>query len=250
LATLLVICSSLVTIVSATVKVNSSKVSVVEELRLSHFSVKEYLVSDRIQKGPACWFSITESGANDSMTNMSLAYLLQFDQPNCLDHETETEYPLIKYAAKYWTQHAKVAEKAERDSKLPPMPSLSMELLVAEKEVYINCVRMFDPDRDWEYPNVKRKLIAVPHPLYYASHTGLIQSVELLVENGADVNVQGGYYGNALQAASFKGHEAVAKLLIENGAKVNAQGGRGNPNALGGYNGNVLQAANLGAMWG
>jgi ankyrin repeat protein len=57
--------------------------------------------------------------------------------------------------------------------------------------------------------------------------------VQLLVENEADVNVQGGYYGNALQAALFKGHEAVVRLLIENGANVNTQGGRGNPNALG-----------------
>jgi len=109
---LLFICSSLVTIVSSTVKdgQSSSQVSVIEELRLSHSSVKEYLISDRIQKGPACWFYMTESGANDCIANMSLAYLLQFDQPDRLNHEAETRYPLIEYAAKYWTQHAKVAE--------------------------------------------------------------------------------------------------------------------------------------------
>jgi ankyrin repeat protein len=52
--------------------------------------------------------------------------------------------------------------------------------------------------------------------------------------NYADVNVQGGRYGNALQAASYKGHERVVKLLLEKIADVNAQGGK--------Y-GNALQAA-------
>jgi ankyrin repeat protein len=62
--------------------------------------------------------------------------------------------------------------------------------------------------------------------------------VKLLLDKGADVNApvnaQGGGYGNALQAASHTGHEAVVKLLLDKGANVNAQGGR--------Y-GNALQAA-------
>jgi hypothetical protein len=50
----------------------------------------------------------------------------------------------------------------------------------------------------------------------------------------ADVNVQSGYDGNALQAAAMHGNEAVFRLLLENGADVNAQSG---------YYGNALQAA-------
>jgi ankyrin repeat protein len=46
---------------------------------------------------------------------------------------------------------------------------------------------------------------------------------KLLIEKGADVNAQGEEYGNALQAASNGGHEAIAMLLIEKGADVNAQ---------------------------
>ncbi|MAD81867.1 MAG: hypothetical protein CL912_02795 [Deltaproteobacteria bacterium] len=40
----------------------------------------------------------------------------------------------------------------------------------------------------------------------------------LLIEKGADVNTQGGDYGNALQAASEGGHETITALLIERGA--------------------------------
>jgi ankyrin repeat protein len=60
--------------------------------------------------------------------------------------------------------------------------------------------------------------------------------VGLLLERGADVNAQGGGYGNALQAASYMGHEAIVGLLLENGADVNTQGGTF---------GTALQAASL-----
>ncbi|OQD66277.1 hypothetical protein PENDEC_c056G05958 [Penicillium decumbens] len=94
--------------------------------------------------------------------------------------------------------------------------------------------------------------------------------VQLLLEKGAEVNAQGGEYGNALQAASCRGHEEIVQLLLERGAGVNTQGGEyGNAlyaasvgehhkvvqlllekgaevNAQGGYFGNALQAASGG----
>ena len=50
--------------------------------------------------------------------------------------------------------------------------------------------------------------------------------VRLLPEKGADVNMQGGVCGSALGEASSKGHEEIVQLLLEKGAKVNMQGGR------------------------
>jgi ankyrin repeat protein len=44
-----------------------------------------------------------------------------------------------------------------------------------------------------------------------------------LIGNEADVNAQGGEYRNALHAALYLGHKAIAKLLIENGVDVNKQ---------------------------
>jgi ankyrin repeat protein len=46
--------------------------------------------------------------------------------------------------------------------------------------------------------------------------------VQILLEKGAEVNAQGGGYGNALQAASEGGHEKVVQILLEKGAEVNA----------------------------
>ena len=55
---LLVICSSLVTISSATLEYSNGSLEETEELRLAHFSVKEYLISERIRAGSASKFSI------------------------------------------------------------------------------------------------------------------------------------------------------------------------------------------------
>ncbi|KZP12644.1 hypothetical protein FIBSPDRAFT_961223 [Athelia psychrophila] len=40
-----------------------------------------------------------------------------------------------------------------------------------------------------------------------------------------DVNSQGGYHGNALQAAADDGDHTNVQLLLEHGADVNAEGG-------------------------
>jgi ankyrin repeat protein len=42
--------------------------------------------------------------------------------------------------------------------------------------------------------------------------------VKLLLENGANVKAQGGYYGNALYAASDGGYEVIVGLLLKKGA--------------------------------
>jgi hypothetical protein len=72
--------------------------------------------------------------------------------------------------------------------------------------------------------------------LQAASFNGHDQVVERLLTGGADVNAQGGLYDNALQAASIKGHDQVVERLLTGGADVNAQGGH--------YD-NALQAASI-----
>jgi ankyrin repeat protein len=106
-------------------------------------------------------------------------------------------------------------------------------------------------------------------PLFIAAEQGNQAVMEVLLDKGADVNAEGGKYGNALQAASHNGHKDIATLLLDKGADVSAQGGEyGNAlqaasangykdmatllldkgadvNAEGGHYGNALQAASL-----
>jgi ankyrin repeat protein len=70
--------------------------------------------------------------------------------------------------------------------------------------------------------------------LQAASFNGHMTIIQLLIEHGAHVDVHGGEYGSALQAASFHGHIDIIQLLIQQGADVHTQGGK--------Y-GNALKAA-------
>jgi ankyrin repeat protein len=58
--------------------------------------------------------------------------------------------------------------------------------------------------------------------------------ISYLLETGSDVNVTGGRYGTALQAAAARGDQSACKLLIEVGA---------DPNITGGFYHTPLQAA-------
>ncbi|KAH8834352.1 ankyrin repeat-containing domain protein [Flagelloscypha sp. PMI_526] len=73
--------------------------------------------------------------------------------------------------------------------------------------------------------------------LHAASLAGKLDVVQFLVEEGADVNAEGGEYGTALQAASSKSSNGcldILHFLLQNGANVNA---------VGGLYGTALQAA-------
>ncbi|CAN5340261.1 hypothetical protein BH09PAT4_BH09PAT4_09680 [soil metagenome] len=45
---------------------------------------------------------------------------------------------------------------------------------------------------------------------------------KLLLDNKAEVNAQGGEYGNALQAAASGSYQVIVQLLFEKQAEVNA----------------------------
>ncbi|KAJ6527123.1 ankyrin repeat-containing domain protein, partial [Mycena capillaripes] len=49
-----------------------------------------------------------------------------------------------------------------------------------------------------------------------------INIVQLLLNEGININVQG-YYGSIIQAAALKGCENIVQLLLDKGADINAQ---------------------------
>jgi hypothetical protein len=49
--------------------------------------------------------------------------------------------------------------------------------------------------------------------------------VQIFFNAGGDVHMQGGKYGNALQAASLGGHNELVHILLNAGGDVNMQGG-------------------------
>ncbi|KAJ5471585.1 Ankyrin repeat protein [Penicillium desertorum] len=172
--------------------------------------------------------------ASISITRTCLTYLTDITGSN---RKIQRDFPMARCAAELLARHVLAAHASED---IAGMTELGQ-------------------DNDPGPPRGSR--------LYYACYIGLVASARELIGKRADVNAQGGEYGNALQAASWRGHEDIVKLLLDNGADVNAQGGEyGNAllaassigheeivkllldngadvNAQGGYYGNALQAA-------
>lgn len=61
--------------------------------------------------------------------------------------------------------------------------------------------------------------------LQVASLVGNEKVVQMLLDQGADVNIQGGEYGTALRAASSQGQGKLVQMLLDQGADINDQGG-------------------------
>jgi hypothetical protein len=74
-----------------------------------------------------------------------------------------------------------------------------------------------------------RSLTKMPLPQYYAGLLGLgfVLSSILPIDTrdsrlAETVNAQGGRLGNALQAASYGGHENMVQMLLDRDANINA----------------------------
>jgi hypothetical protein len=95
---ILTMCSSLVTTATSTIYDSYGSTREIEELRLAHFSVKEYLVSDRVRTGPTSRYSIGKC-ADEYIAQTCLTYLLYFRGPTLLTSTSIDEFPLARYAA-------------------------------------------------------------------------------------------------------------------------------------------------------
>ncbi|KAI9889110.1 MAG: hypothetical protein M1814_005771 [Vezdaea aestivalis] len=63
--------------------------------------------------------------------------------------------------------------------------------------------------------------------LHWAAENGHEAVIKLLLEKGADIEAKDGYGTTALHWAAGNGHEAVIKLLLEKGADIEAEDGYG-----------------------
>ncbi|KAK1641297.1 hypothetical protein BDP81DRAFT_131052 [Colletotrichum phormii] len=214
-------CSSLVVVVT---RGGNDEQYEVRELQLAHFSVKEYLVSDRLERN--MFEAFAEPLARASIVEVCLAYLLELDHSLSL-LEVRQSYPLAQYSARYWMDHAVGFETS--------MACKLIKEFCLHKDSPKVCYGLYNADRPWEVEPERFEIEKTP-VLYHIARGGIVFAVEELLKHGADIQAQGGMYGNALQATSLEGHKEVIQMLLDKGADVNAQGGK--------Y-GNALQAASL-----
>ena len=238
--TVLSTCSSLISIVT----VDDSPV-----MQFSHFSVKEYLSSNRIAEGRVSRYHIPLEQAHLFVTQACLSFLLQLD--NHVTIQSIEEFPLARYAGQYWAEHAEFGDVASHTE------DLIKRLFNPENHHFAIWVRIYDtiyarfldssPPKhaplhyaarhgfhrvvEWLITTCSQDVNVTGFngwiPFHFASRYGQVMVVEVLLMHHADINVRDGEMWTALHHASCDGHSKVARLLLEHGADVNSKSASG-----------------------
>ena len=203
-------CSSLIAVV------DNGKSKVVQ---FSHFSVKEYLTSNRLacSSGDVSRYYIPLEPAHIILAQACLGVLLCLDEHNNVDG-----IPLARYAAQYLVEHAGFEKVASRIQD-------AMEYFFdADKPHWAAWCRVQIIDKRWENFSPERGM-GDAFPLYYASLGGLYDLAEHLVgKHPEHINARGGLMMTPLVAALSGKHFEVAELLHRNGADVDVRDGSEN----------------------
>jgi len=198
-------CSSLLAIVD----VDGSSV-----IQFSHFSVKEYLTSERLaeSKGIISRFHVSMTLAHTIITRACLGVLLHIDED--VTKDDLERFPLASYAAEHWAGHARFEGVSSNIQD-------GMKRLFDPDSHHVSvCLRIYDPDEEIAYARSESPSQTKASPLLYAAWCGLHDIARfLIVERSQNVNARGFYREETpLSVASREGYSEVARVLLEHGA--------------------------------
>ena len=230
-------CSTLISVIDGN---GGSKI-----VQFSHFSVKEFLISDRLRTsevGNIRDDHIRLDAAHTLLARACLTVLLHLDEKT--DKERLATFPLAFYAAQCWFEHASYENVALQ------VEDAMEELFNPRKPYLTSWVWIHDLDQWWfrKSINIVTNIRSRPKrtALYYAVLCGLSGPAKYLIStHGEDVNAQCGYHGTLLHAASYKGHLDAVSLLLDHGAEVNVTDKHGRTPLCAAYDGGHLQVMQL-----
>ena len=202
-------CSSLITIADS----SDDFFGKCRVVQFSHFSVKEFLVSDRLAStaGDVSQYHIFPGLAHTILAQACLGFLLHLDIPT--DKETGKRFPLARYAAEHWVAHAQFEDVASY------VKNGMQSLFDPDKHHFMAWVSIYNID-DW--------ILNTPNPVYYAALCGFHGIVERLVISRPQlINTVDGLYEFPVLAALSGKHVPVAELLLRHGGKVDVRGWHG-----------------------
>jgi ankyrin repeat protein len=202
-------CSSLIAIVN----VEGSKI-----VQFSHFSVKEFLTSDRLalsNVGTISMYHIPLGPAHVILAQACLTVLLQLDDKT--DKKRLGTFPLAFYAAQHWVNHTKFGN-------VTPEIQDAIEHLFDPKKSHLSTWNWIH-DVEWAYRRPIDEL--KEHPplldataLYFAAHCGFSWLARhLIISHAEDVNAKSRNDRTPLHAA-YRGHRVSARELNNQGAEV------------------------------
>lgn len=225
-----------------------------DKLSFIHLTAREFLITKDCQQDESKWkgrFSNTNT-LQETITRCCIDYMLLSDLPRRITSLRWGQFPFCEYAGTRWLYHYGLQEAAAQDNVYVDVRRICR---ATGPEIYT-----------WGYGRLFRRQCWTD--LAIASYLGLGLVAKRLVEDEHhEINGWCGFFGTALQAACAAGHTNVVKILVECGADVNVQTGfHGSPlqaaaacgyleiceflvaqgavvNNVGGYFGSALRAA-------
>ena len=245
-------CSTLLSVVNVE---NSFGDETSQVVQFSHFSVKEFLTSDRFGEKYntiSTRYHISMTPAHTLVAQTCLGILLHLDEN--ITKATLPGFPLAEYAAKHWFEHARFEAVAQNvEEGMEQLFDRERPHLAAWLWIFDPTVISWERDRSMDAPRTPDgtplhyaafcglchivKTLAVEHseyvnsrsftggetPLHLGSRAGYVGVARLLIEHGADAASQDEYGSTPLHQASEKGGVDLARLLIQHGADAAAQ---------------------------
>lgn len=164
----------------------STITSLSDQLRLSHFSVKEYLISERISQSADIVvrvFHASQQLTDRFILKGCLEYIFHYSESDDKEENDEDleQFPLLRYACEYWCMHAD-ASVIEDDVEE------ALLRLLASETILNSWLLVYTPEQP------KKKYFDKPdepgQALHYAARFGLVSVAKRLLEDGTDVNVK------------------------------------------------------------
>ena len=192
-------------------------------VQIAHFSVQEYLESERIRSQRAAIFSLDHDTAHAEIAQICLVYLLEesLTTPR-LNQSLLDEHPLALFAAMYWHHHYRTSANC-----VPELDPLIMRLF-SHQHAFMTWVKLYEKIGYGTSIDFDRQSEDIASPIYYMAlldlPSALLETIgkERTKRRIAIANTKCGDYDTLLAAAIFGGHEQVVQILLDNGAEINA----------------------------
>lgn len=219
-------CSSLVSL-SDDVATHNSPYSVyrygtrspdIRMIQFAHFSVKEYLLSERTQKLIPTQFHINEALSHSYLTQIGLIYLLDFKQGGRVTRRDQEQFPFLLYTVLHWTTHLAHVREEDRAAIEP----LLLRLFDPENDTHLlNFLNLYGPQRpsiELALGRTSRNAQDFQPPLFYASYYGLLPIVRFLLESLNENPLRQDILNAALRGAVLGSNAEIVQILLGKGA--------------------------------
>ena len=159
-------------------------------VHIAHFSVQEYLESDRIRQSKAEAFAITREQAHGEIATICLAYLQDLDKTRSFGVP-----PFGLYSKELWVVHAHLAS---------PKPALASTVISSSSHIATDPLLL--------------DCFAVHH-----RDTGYEASLQWLLASGIEIEVQDAVGRSPLHLAVHNNYTECCRILLQRGATITTE---------------------------